>query len=159
MSTQTQDSAAFVLPLRATETPATDASAAGGSVPESVQPSVQAATALPVATSNTLEDQLKNAERLLFYASEAGIDIAADVREEILGAVAAHGASQSPASAAAFLAASTKLAAAVRPVTAASLRACENKDEINRTVHLYRLVAIWLAVIIIPISLITFVTS
>jgi hypothetical protein len=118
-----------------------------------------AAAPLPPDTSNALREQLGNSERLLLYATEAGIDVDAAVRDQILAALASSHGDQPIKDPANLLAASTKLAAAVRPVTAASLQACDNKIEVDRTVRLYRRVGLTLALIILPISLITFVTS
>jgi len=113
---------------------------------------------LPPETTSALRNLLKDSERLLLYAAEAGIEVDDAVRDEILRARPAAHAGQ-PIASTALLNASTKLAAVVRPVSAASLQACADRKEVERTVRLYRLVALCLALIIIPITLITFVTS
>ncbi|HEY6356448.1 MAG TPA: hypothetical protein VIY30_18340, partial [Burkholderiaceae bacterium] len=114
---------------------------------------------MPTETSNALREQLRSSQRLLLYATEAGIEVDAAVRDEILRALADSHGNQPITAPASLLAASTKLAAVVRPVTADSLRACDDKKEVDRTVRLYRRVGLTLALIILPISLITFVTS
>ena len=96
---------------------------------------------------------------MLFYAAEAGISVDEEIRSEILRAVSDIGAFSSPEAASKLLAGMTQLTQALRPVTAASLAACENGSEVNGTVRVYRTVAVILALLIVPISLITFVTT
>jgi hypothetical protein len=102
------------------------------------------------------EEALADAERLLKYAAEMGIDIDADTRDYILQARAASGVGWSQETAANLLAALTKLAALLRPVTAESLKACHKT---RPTVRTYWIVAICLGIIIVPFSLATFVSS
>jgi hypothetical protein len=64
-----------------------------------------------------------------------------------------------PEASADLLLAITKLSAAVRPVTADTLAECEQPDRGRRLVRLYAKVALCLAIIIVPMSIITFATS
>ena len=103
------------------------------------------------------DDALKDAERLLKYAAETGIDIDADTRDHVLQARAASGLGWSKETATNLLEALTKLAVSLRPVTAESLRACD--DDTSSTVREYWIVAVCLAIIIVPFSLLSFVSS
>ena len=103
------------------------------------------------------DEALKDAERLLKYAAEIGIDIDADTRDHILEARTAGGIGWSEQSAANLLTALTKLAALLKPVTAESLKACS--DDTRLTVRTYWLVAVCLAIVIVPFSLASFVSS
>jgi hypothetical protein len=100
---------------------------------------------------------LQDAERLLSYAAESGIDVDAETRNDVLRARSQCTRGVSDQTAANLLTALTKLAARIRPVTAESLRACANQE--RHTAHLYMKVAIGLALIIIPCSVCSFVTS
>jgi hypothetical protein len=103
------------------------------------------------------DEALNDAERLLKYAAEIGIDIDADTRDHILEARTASGIGWSEQSAANLLTALTKLAALLKPVTAESLKACSNDTRL--TVRTYWLVAVCLAIVIVPFSLASFVSS
>ena len=102
-------------------------------------------------------EALTDAERLLKYAAETGVDIDDDTRDHILQARAAHISEWSEETAANLLTSLTKLAARLRPVTAASLKACSG--ETRPTVRAYWIVALCIAFIIVPFSLASFVSS
>ena len=102
-------------------------------------------------------EALDDAERLLKYAAEIGIDIDDDTRDHILQARAANSSKWNEETAANLLTALTKLAAQLRPVTAASLKACS--EETRPTFRIYWVVAICLAIVIVPFSLASFVSS
>jgi hypothetical protein len=110
-------------------------------------------TALPSYFDGALED----AERLLKYAAEVGVDVDDDTRNAILHARSERHGGWSDAVAASLLAALTKLAARLKPVSAESLRACTDLE--RHTVLGYWKVAIGLAAVIVPFSLASFVTS
>lgn len=112
----------------------------------------------PLSGADYLNEKLEDAERLLIYAAETGIDIKADVRENVLNArkVAAKWDAKTAAN---LLAALTTLAATLKPVTAESLKLCAQRKAADKTVRGYKRVAIALAVLIIPYSIATFVTS
>jgi hypothetical protein len=117
----------------------------------------ETATTAPADRPTYLRGALEDAERLLRYVAEAGIDIDDDVRKDILHARSAGSEAQPEETAANLLTALTKLAARVRPVTAESLRACNS--ETRPTVRSYWLVALALAIVIGPFSVASFVTS
>ena len=98
---------------------------------------------------------LEDAERLLKYASEVGIPIDDDSRNNILRARTASSTGWDEVTAANMLAALGTLAAKLKPVTAASLKACSGRP----TVRKYWIVSICLAAIIVPFSVASFVTS
>src|SRR5437660_2172870 len=71
-----------------------------------------------------LSEKLDDAERLLGYAAEIGVDIEEDTRNDVLKARFASDIGISEQTAANLLSALTKLAARMRPVTAESLKVC-----------------------------------
>jgi hypothetical protein len=111
----------------------------------------------PFEAASLFTDTLEDAERLLKYAAKIGIDVEADVRTGILGARAAFNNGWNEATAANLLASLTKLAARLKPVTAESLKVSD--VDAKDTGRSYWYVAIFLAAIIIPYSLASFVTS
>jgi len=98
---------------------------------------------------------LNDAERLLKYAAEIGIDVDDNTRNSILGARATFSGGWNEKTAANLLAALTKLAAQLKPVTAESLCCFDTRP----TVRNYWIIAICLAVCIVPFSLASFVAS
>ena len=103
------------------------------------------------------DEALKDAERLLKYAAEIGFEIDTDTRDHVLQARAASSVGWNEQTAANLLTALTKLAALLKPVTAESLKACS--DDTVPTVRTYWMVAVCLAVVIVPFSLASFVSS
>lgn len=122
---------------------------------------VHATSTAPMVAASRLgyfERSLEDAERLLRYVAEAGIDIDEGVRRCVLHARTTIGSGAlDEDTAAGLLAALTRLAARIKPVTAASLEACYH--ETRPTVRAYWIVAILLAVVIVPFSVFSFVTS
>jgi len=114
---------------------------------------------ISAASSAALLSKVQDAQSLLFYAAEAGIEVDDGIRRDVLSAAADIGAYSSPDAAAALVAGMTRLTRALNPVTALSLATCLDGDEVELTVKVYRRVAIFLALLIIPISLVTFVTT
>ena len=127
---------------------------------------------------------LEDAEYLLNYAMEAGIEVNPEVAQRILDARRLGDRAWCGKDAGALVAAITKLAKLVKPVTAECLRACQdpatqgsyrwqrmrgcNLPLMSRripttlrnahdTIRLYRRIAIWLAIFIIPLSMISFI--
>ncbi len=100
-------------------------------------------------------EALDDAERLLKYAAEMGISIDVDIATAVLHARAVPVADWTEEMSAALLLALTKLAARVNPVTAESLKAYRS----GHTMHTYLVWAIVLAAVIIPSSILTFVSS
>src|SRR5262249_53550497 len=107
----------------------------------------------------SLAPELEDAERLLAYAADVGIEVEASIRHAVLSARMASQASASLETRDLLLAALTKLAAQLKPVTAASLKLCASSRVVDKTMNSYRRVALALAICIIPFSLATFVTS
>lgn len=94
---------------------------------------------------------------MLKYAAETGVDVDTATRDHILQARAASGAGWTEETVANLLTALTTLAARLRPVSAESLKAFSN--DTADTVRTYWIVAICLAIIIVPFSLASFVSS
>jgi hypothetical protein len=111
-----------------------------------------------LAGSSYLTTKLEEAELLLGYAAEVGIEVEDKVRDDVLKARAetAAGGMSEPTSAN-LLAALTTLAVKVNPVTVQSLRSCANLREARKTVRLYVLFALLCACPIVLFSLSTFV--
>jgi hypothetical protein len=103
------------------------------------------------------EDALEDAERLMKYAAEAGIDVDARTRNAILRGRIESASGWTDDGASRLLGALTHLAALVKPVTAESLKACDSQE--RRAVRSYWGWALGLAAIIVPFSLASFVTS
>lgn len=103
-------------------------------------------------------EALNDAERLLKYAAETGIEIGDDIRNYILQARAAGSSNKwNEETVANLLTALTDLAVRVKPVTAESLKSYF--DDSRRTVRFYSSVAIPLAIIIVLLAAISFVAS
>jgi len=100
---------------------------------------------------------LDDAERLMKYAAETGVDIDETARAAVLSARSAMTTGWTEAASAGLLRALTQLAARLKPVTAESLRAYHHETRV--TVRTYLRIAIVLACIIVPASIATFVTS
>ncbi len=109
------------------------------------------------APESYLEDVLQDAERLLKYAAEAGVDVDAEVRHNIVRARSASGGPWDFDVTTGLLTALTTLAAALKPVTAESLKACRNEP--RHAVRNYLGWAVCLALVIVPFSIGSFVTS
>jgi hypothetical protein len=103
------------------------------------------------------QEALEDAERLLKYAAEMGIDVDASTRAAVLHARSVTPSGWTEEITANLLSALTTLAAKLKPVTAASLQAY--RSETRPTMHTYLVWAIILSVIIIPVSILTFVSS
>lgn len=101
-----------------------------------------------------LARELDDAERLLSYASEVGIEIEQATREAVLRVRAAG--AMTPQTASELLAARAKV---VRPVTAESLRACADPRQAQIVVRNYTVVAFALCAFLLPFSVATFVSS
>jgi hypothetical protein len=99
---------------------------------------------------------LQDAELLMTYSAEIGVEVDGDTRAHILEA-RDHINSLSRDQTGKLLAALTKLAGQLRPVTVQSLRAA--KVEGSRTIYRYLLLATCLAAAIVPFSITSFVAS
>jgi hypothetical protein len=103
------------------------------------------------------KDALEDAERLLTYAAEMGVKVDDETRSAVLHARAAFPNEWSVDTTDKLLLALTHLAAGLKPVSAASLKAYQ--AETRPTMRTYLIVAIALSAVIIPVSIATFVSS
>lgn len=104
-----------------------------------------------------LEVALRNAEYLLNYAVEAGIEVETETAQRIIAARCLGNVVWETPDAGAVVAAITKLAAKLHPVTAETLRAC--REEAHDTIRGYKHIVYWLAAFIIPLSMISFIST
>jgi hypothetical protein len=102
-------------------------------------------------------EALDDAELLLKYSAELGVEIDDSIRDHILQARAASSTGWDEQTAANLLTALSQIAARLKPITAESLKACIG--DTRSTIRQYWLVAICLAVVIVPFSLASFVAS
>src|SRR5512143_3369710 len=109
-------------------------------------------------TPDYLLAALEDAERLLKYSAESGMEVEDVFRNSVLRARTADAAGWDEETAANLLSALAKLAARMRPVTAESLKACGTQAT-RIAVRTYWIVAICLAMIIVPFSAASFVAS
>ncbi len=103
------------------------------------------------------DEALRDAERLLKYAAEIGIEVDAGTRDAVLMARSQRHLGWDHETAAKLLAALTWLAARLKPVTAESLQAYH--ADTRATVQTYLRIAIVLACVIVPVSVMSFVAS
>jgi hypothetical protein len=108
-------------------------------------------------SSGQLDRMLDDAEHLLNYAVEAGIEVEADIAKRIIAAISAGPAVWESPDAGELAAAITKLAAKVYPVTAETLRA--SRDDAHGAIRSYKGIAYGLALIIIPLSIGSFISA
>jgi hypothetical protein len=93
---------------------------------------------------------LREAERLMTFAAESGIDIGDDTRASILQA-RTRGSARTDQEIAGLLAALTKLAVLLKPAFAV--------NELKRKISRYEFCAVVLALIIVPFSVLSFASS
>jgi hypothetical protein len=107
-----------------------------------------------------LSEKLKEAELLLAYAVEVGIEVEETVRGSILTArTESDGAGLTRPAADNLLIALTTLAAKVRPVTVASLIACHDPKKPRAEIRFYGIIAGIIGLVILLFSLCTFASS
>jgi hypothetical protein len=109
-----------------------------------------------------LSEKLEDAELLLSYAAELGISVEDTVRNNVLQArITCNAGTMTQAVAAGLLSALTSLAARVRPVSVESLRTwAKSRGSGDRpTVRVYGISAFVVGLLVLFISLITFVSS
>jgi hypothetical protein len=136
-------------------------------VPGSQQPQSPAVATvnapLDLASVKYLMNKLEEAELLLAYAAEVGIEVKDEIRHDVLNARAeSAGGKMSEQTADNLLTGLTALAANLRPVTVRSLKCCldgseASKREIRKTLRFYLTFVIVCAVPIVICSLVTFV--
>jgi hypothetical protein len=131
----------------------------------SANPEAQLVASPPPASAPGLPvkypaDKLEDAELLLGYAAEVGIEVEAAVRDGVLQARMASDAGRlTGPTAASLLVALTTLAIKVRPVTVASLRSCAKWKDARKPIRLYGTIAIIAGCVIVIFSLLTFVSK
>ncbi|WP_263358720.1 hypothetical protein [Acidicapsa ligni] len=103
------------------------------------------------------KEALEDAERLLKHAAETGVEVDADTRSAILRARTEYHHGLTDDTVAKLLLALTGLAARLKPVTAASLYACHSDS--RPTMRTYLVWAVILSAVIIPASILMFITS
>ncbi len=114
---------------------------------------------LPVLPRSHLEEELRDAEHLLLYAAQSGIDVGVEVRRTIVSARLSAAAGWTEQRCLEVLSALTALSATLRPVSGESLRKCAVNAEAMRTILKLRVAAIALALIVVPFSVAAFVAS
>lgn len=130
--------------------------------PSPQQVSVTRPTCLPSAVGAYLPQKLDDAELLLGYAAEMGLEVENTVRQNVLRArTACDGGGITEEIAANLLTALTVLAVRVRPVTVESLEAwIKSKGNGDRpTARSYKIPAIVVGSLVLFISVVTFVSS
>ena len=106
-----------------------------------------------------VQEALNDAERLLKYAAEIGVEVDSEIRDSVLRAADGSRLGWTEKMVADLLAALTKLAARLKPVTAESLEATNNRREIHPVQRSYWIVSICLVVCILFFSVLSFVTT
>jgi hypothetical protein len=107
--------------------------------------------------ANGRKHLLRDAEHLLNYAVEAGIEVESDIAKRILAAITVGHAVWDSPEAGEVAAAITKLAAKLKPVTAETLRA--SREDADQAIRGYERIALCLAVFVVPLSLISFISA
>src|SRR4051794_26571061 len=127
----------------------------------SATPPLHAAPERP--TNGTLKNHLvakvDDAERLLAYAADMGIEVEDQVRSTIIEARLAAPDGLSKDMSIALLSALTKLSAKLKPVTAESLKICSSPRWAKAVARCYMAIAIVLISIVVPYSILSFVSS
>jgi hypothetical protein len=116
-----------------------------------------AASVLP---PGRFERELEDAESLIRYAADVGIDVGDDLRKHVVAARIAASGGWSEEHTVNLQCALTKLSARLKPVSGESLRACVSSTRASRTMRNYRWVAIVLGLgFITPFSLAAFIAT
>jgi hypothetical protein len=123
----------------------------------SATPSAANADDARLSAAAQLDRVLNDANYLLRYAVEAGIEIDPANAARIVAATRRAATVWDSAEAGELLAAITKLAESLHPVTAETLRAC--REEAVGAIHSYKRITYWLAGFIIPLSMISFIMA
>jgi hypothetical protein len=113
---------------------------------------------IPLQRPDTLLEKLQDAELMLVFAAESGVELNPKIRGQVLSARVAETNGQWTVDIAEdLLSAVTILAEKLHPVTVESVKLCPNSAEADRMMRFYRRVAIVLAFVIMPFSFATFV--
>lgn len=146
---------------------------ATGTGPSSSQPGRVAASVTQLAVSSAAAPaadatvlpmeqyavQLEEAEELVKYAADMGIEIDDEVRRSVFAGRLAATSGWTQEIAGSLLVALTTLSAKLKPVSGESLRKCVIGKEAAETIRTYRRWAIGLGAIIVPVSVLAYVAS
>jgi hypothetical protein len=113
--------------------------------------------ARPADPDHALDRALRDAELLLGYAAQAGVEVDPACTQRIISATRDRRTAWDAADAGALMASIAKLAASVHPVTADSLR--DSSTSARGQISKYATWALVLAILIVPLSLVSFLTS
>lgn len=107
---------------------------------------------------DTLLEKLQDAEMMLTFAAESGVELDPKIRTQVLTArVAETNGHWTIEIAEDLLSAITTLAGKLSPVTVESVKLCPNSAQADRMLRFYKRIAIVLALVIMPFSFATFV--
>jgi len=113
---------------------------------------------IPLQRPDTLLAKLQDAELMLAFAAESGVELDSKIRTQVLSArVAETNGQWTIAVAEDLLSAITVLAEKLNPVTVESVKLCPNSAQADRMLRFYRRIALILAFVIMPFSFATFV--
>ena len=113
---------------------------------------------IPLQRPDTLLAKLQDAELMLAFAAESGVELDPKIRTQVLSArVAETNGQWTIAVAEDLLSAITTLAEKLSPVTVDSVKLCPNSAQADRMLRFYRRIALILAFVIMPFSFATFV--
>ncbi|TCA64082.1 hypothetical protein E0H62_33745 [Rhizobium leguminosarum bv. viciae] len=104
-----------------------------------------------------LDHIVADANHLLAYATEAGIELETEITMPIVKAIKTGSSHWDTDNGGELLTAITKLAAKLHPVSAETLRAC--REDARNAIRGYKRVVYVLALIIIPLSIVGFITA
>ncbi len=124
-----------------------------------VQPMVSSGSQSALLSAKYLIDKLEEAELLLAFAAQQGIEIDEKVSDNVLKARIASSVGFSNQIASDLLVSVTKLAVSVRPVTAQSLRAVVDHEGVRKQISFYGWAAGIIACVLLLFSLLTFVSG
>ena len=113
---------------------------------------------IPLQRPDTLLAKLQDAELMLAFAAESGVELDPKIRTQVLSArVAETNGQWTIAVAEDLLSAITTLAEKLNPVTVDSVKLCPNSAQADKMLRFYRSIALILAFVIMPFSFATFV--
>ena len=113
----------------------------------------------PAVAPGLYGKQLEDAEALLQYAADTGVEIDEAIRDDVFAARDGVRRGWTPETANRLLAALTVLSAKLNPVSGQSLRACIGSDAANKTISMYRGWALVLGILIVPYSVVAFAAA
>lgn len=113
---------------------------------------------IPLQRPDSLLEKLQDAELMLAFAAESGVELDPKIRTQVFTARVAETNGQWTVEVAEdLLSAITTLAEKLYPVTVDSVKLCPNSAQADKMLRFYRSVALILAFVIMPFSFATFV--